>query len=97
MERKVFLFNTIEKKTDSSPLHKERLKMNLDSEFNLATAHSTDGAASPHKRTKQRKKACIVALLQCHMPAAKGGVDILTVTCVYSQTQFCFVFLGLNS
>lgn len=30
--------------------------MNLDSEFNCSTAHSTDGAASPLKRTKQINK-----------------------------------------
>lgn len=89
----------MEKKSDLSPLHKEHLKMNLDSEFNCSTAHSTDGAASPHKRTKQTRKACIVALLQCHMPAVKGSIDILTVTCVYAQNNHpvIFFFLGLNS
>lgn len=57
MERKVFLFSTIEKKTDSSPLCKERLKMNLDSEFNCSTAHSTDAAASPTKEQNKQKKS----------------------------------------
>lgn len=39
-------------------------------------------------RTKQtKKKAFVLALLQCHMPTTEDSVDVLTVTSVYAQNN----------